>query len=485
MATKIRNNFLFTKSFWEKREKEDIEREIVADSWQIAEFVVTLLPKMKKTLIFTILSIAALIGASMFFGTPTPMGMRHDTRAGLSRDSAKVTAHAQTLSASAQTELDYYLERHNVQDEGYEMVVAYANGKRHEVELDGHLSPWGIGTWRGHRREGLGFVLDSLGRTAIGHWEADTLSTGMRIDTVGIYIGDFCHTKAEGHGAYISPDGYYFEGHWQADQRNGFGLEMTESADNEAHLRVGEWTDNRHKGERMMYTTERIYGIDIARYQHGKGRKKYNINWNQMRITFLGNKGHKNVSGTADYPVSFIFIKSTEGITIRNPYYTSDYQKARQQGIRVGAYHFYSVRTSGAAQAKYFLDHTLFRQGDLPPVLDVEPSDLMIRQVGGTDQLFNHIRTWLRMVEAKVGVKPIIYVNQRFVNNYLSQAPDIKRDYRVWIARYGEYRPDVHLAFWQLCPDGRVAGIKGDVDINVFNGYRSQFEEFLEEETIK
>ena len=55
----------------------------------------------------------------------------------------------------------------------------------------------------------------------------------------------------------------------------------------------------------------------------------------------------------------------------------------------------------------------------------------------------------------------------------------------MWIARYSEYKPDLRLAFWQLCPDGHVAGIQGDVDINVFNGYKLQFEKFLEEETIK
>jgi lysozyme len=33
--------------------------------------------------------------------------------------------------------------------------------------------------------------------------------------------------------------------------------------------------------------------------------------------------------------------------------------------------------------------------------------------------------------------------------------------------------------YWQLCPDGRVSGINGDVDINVFNGYQAQFDEFV------
>jgi lysozyme len=35
-----------------------------------------------------------------------------------------------------------------------------------------------------------------------------------------------------------------------------------------------------------------------------------------------------------------------------------------------------------------------------------------------------------------------------------------------------------------LSPDGRVSGIHGEVDINIFNGYRDRFEEFLEKNCI-
>ena len=59
------------------------------------------------------------------------------------------------------------------------------------------------------------------------------------------------------------------------------------------------------------------------------------------------------------------------------------------------------------------------------------------------------------------------------------------KNYNVWIARYGEYKPNVHLVMWQLSPDGRVKGIKSDVDINIFNGYQDSFEEFLRNERIK
>ena len=91
----------------------------------------------------------------------------------------------------------------------------------------------------------------------------------------------------------------------------------------------------------------------------------------------------------------------------------------------------------------------------------------------------------MSIVRSRTGVKPVLYVSQEFVRKYLDMAPDLKRDYNVWIARYGEYKPDIKLLFWQLSPDGRVSGIRGDVDINVFNGYAGLFRRFLDEETIK
>lgn len=105
--------------------------------------------------------------------------------------------------------------------------------------------------------------------------------------------------------------------------------------------------------------------------------------------------------------------------------------------------------------------------------------------MGGETALFNAIRTWMRIVRQHTGVKPVLYVSQNFVNKYLNAAPDIKKDYNIWIARYGEYKPDIKLIYWQLSPDGRVNGIHGDVDINVFNGYEDSFDSFIKTERIK
>ena len=436
---------------------------------------------MKKTLFAMISAMGALMGIGYLVGTPAHTGMR------LSETVTATTALPDSIRITDPNileELQYYFDRHNVQDEGYEMVMAFADGQRLTSTLTPHIDIRNVGTWKDYRREGMAVVLDSLGRTVMGLCRADSLVTGVRADSIGIYIGDFSQNKAHGHGAYYADNGYH-EGHWENDRRQGFGLQLFTPSDEAPRLRVGEWSKDKFQGERMRYTSERIYGIDIARYQHGRGRRPVPILWDKLRITSIGKKSSHNVSGTADYPISFIYIKSTEGTSVRNKFYVNDYAQARKHGIRAGAYHFFSVKSSGAAQAKHFIQNTLFREGDLPPVLDIEPTKAQIQYMGGPEVMFRHIRVWLKAVEQRTKVKPILYVNQMFVNNYLSAQPDLKRDYRIWIARYSEYKPDLRLTYWQLCPDGRVTGIQGYVDINVFNGYQRQFEEYLAEETIK
>ena len=383
-----------------------------------------------------------------------------------------------------QNELNYYLHRHSVQDEGFDMVARYSE------EGDSTLSAYKPrGTYsltsfvklKDYQREGKCMVRDMYGRIIIGQFRADTLVYGIRIDSLGTYAGQFNrHLMAHGHGSYQSGEGTYYEGHWESDRRNGFGFSVSPSI-----LKAGIWRNNQFIGEQMVYTTERIYGIDISRYQHEIGRRRYGINWKQLRIKGLGRRiSEQRVNGEVDYPVSFVFIKSTEGISIMNRYYANDYANCRKNSIPVGAYHFFSLRQDPVSQANHFLKHSKFLRGDLPPMLDIEPSNAMIAQTGGPEMMFKNIRIWLKIVERRTGVRPLLYISQNFVNTWMDYAPDLKRDYQFWIARYGEYKPDIHLSLWQLSADGAVRGIQGHVDLNVFNGYQGQWEEFLQEHSI-
>ena len=397
-------------------------------------------------------------------------------------------------------EMQYYLRTHNVTDEGYDLVAQYNTQlsklfrfystcspsdypkiSQRTVAAKDRLLPavkiaggyWKAGHFHLGPVNGRGIVRDWQGRIVCGIFANDTIVTATRTDTLGTYRGQMDRwLQACGQGTFDGHDGSHYEGFWQDDRRHGFGFESSPHHP----VRVGQWKSGKFLGERISYTSERIYGIDISRHQHEKGRKRYRIDWRKVRITSLG---HKHPTNGQTFPVSFVYIKSTEGTSIRNRYFLSDYQQAKRQGLKVGAYHFFSIRTSAEAQANYFVTHTLFRKGDFPPVMDVEPTVAQVEQIGGTEALLQRVRTFLRIVEQRTGMRPILYVNQMFVNRYMQHADDIKQHYNVWIARYGEYKPDVKLVYWQLSADGRVSGIQGSVDINVFNGYKSQWEEFL------
>lgn len=337
------------------------------------------------------------------------------------------------------------------------------------------------GQWTDGKRDGKGLTTNIDGNTVSGTWSLDTLRQGTFEDGYGTYTGELDSLGApHGIGSYTWLSGECYEGEWASGKPHGSGF----SARAGAMLRCGSWVKGVFRGERMTHTSDRIYGIDISRYQHEIGKKKYGIDWGQLRIVGLGPNKSRKVDGSVDYPVSFVYIKSTQGVKIQSKYYASDARSARAHGIKCGAYHFFSTNRGGHEQALNFLKNTVIKSGDLPPVLDIEPTDAQIRAMGGRDVLFREMRQWLDLVERNVGVRPILYVSQSFIKNHLSHSSYLCDNYDVWIARYGAYKPDVKLQFWQLSPDGKVRGIKGDVDINVYNGYESSFKAFCQESTV-
>ena len=389
-------------------------------------------------------------------------------------------------------EMEYYFSVHNVQDEGYELVTDfYEKSIKQIYELSGVVAQLKKCQQSQHLSINHKALYRAIYNDEEGRTQCDTcllvrqvpftnpkdrgLLTTLQLKSektpsdvkVASYFSDADITGL----SFITQPRYLAK----EDTLNGFGLKVTP----EKGVQLGQWNNGKFKGEQMEYNSQRIYGIDISRFQHEKGRKRYSIQWNKLRITSLGTLSKKKISGTVDYPVSFCYIKATEGITIKNKYYKSDYTQARKNGLMVGNYHFFSTKSPALKQAQWYLKNSCYQKGDLPPVLDIEPSAAQIKAMGGPEKLFAAVRVWLKTVEAKTGVRPILYISQSFVNKYLPYAPDLKQNYQVWIARYGEYKPDVHMLYWQLSPDGRVRGITPQVDINVFNGYQNKYDEFI------
>lgn len=191
-----------------------------------------------------------------------------------------------------------------------------------------------------------------------------------------------------------------------------------------------------------------IHGIDISHYQG-------EIDWDLLRSGMI-----------EGCPLRFIMIKSTEGSTRLDDRFADNFQQAREYGYIRGAYHFWSNKSSARAQAYHFLKNVHLEEGDLPPVLDVEhkPADTSV------EDFQRDILTWLHIVEDRYHVKPIIYTYYKFKEKYLN-AP-VFDDYPYWIAHY--YVPKIEYKgawkFWQHTDAGRLPGIKGPVDFNVYNG---------------
>lgn len=393
-------------------------------------------------------------------------------------------------------EMEYFFSVHSVQDEGYELVTEFYEKTISEMsELSGVITQLkkcqeAPTLTINHKALYRAIYKNKEGKQQIDtcllvnqqpfdvdKFEQDGFLTTLQLKSKK--TPSSAKVVSSGFGSDINFTGlsYAVQPRYVAkeDTLDGFGLKVTP----QKGVQLGQWKNNKYIGEQVEYNSQRIYGIDISRFQHEKGKRRYSINWNKLRITNLGTISKKKVKGTVNYKVSFIYIKATEGKSVKNKYYSNDYSQAKKHGLKVGNYHFFSTKSSGALQAKWYLKHSYHRSGDLPPVLDLEPTAAQIRAIGGPTKLFAQVRVWLRAVKAATGKKPILYISQSFVNKYLSYAPDLKQNYQVWIARYGEYKPDVHMVYWQLSPDGRVEGIKTKVDINVFNGYESKYEEFI------
>lgn len=191
-----------------------------------------------------------------------------------------------------------------------------------------------------------------------------------------------------------------------------------------------------------------VRGLDISHYQH-------DIDWPALQREQIGG-----------VPLRFVFVKATEGASHVDEDFRRHFAAAREHGFVRGAYHFYSVRSGAKEQAQFFLNTVQLLPGDLPPVLDVEhkPKDRT------AEEFQTDVLTWLHTVEDRYHVKPIIYTYYKFKTEYLA---DERFDaYPYWIAHYYtdsmEYRGE--WRFWQHTDAGRVAGIKGRVDLNIYNG---------------
>lgn len=205
-----------------------------------------------------------------------------------------------------------------------------------------------------------------------------------------------------------------------------------------------------HDWERRKPTSYPVHGIDVSRWQG-------DINWRQARS-----------SG-----VSFAYIKATEGGDVADPRFDEYWAQTKQTGIMRGAYHYFYFCRPAAQQARWFIKHVPRDSGALPHVLDMEwtPHSRTCTKRPDGVTVRREAKRFLDILEAYYGRRPIIYTTVDF---YRDTGIGHLAGTEFWLRSVAGHPAQVHpgarWAMWQYSGTGRVPGIEGDVDLNVFRG---------------
>lgn len=193
-----------------------------------------------------------------------------------------------------------------------------------------------------------------------------------------------------------------------------------------------------------------ILGVDLASYQ--------------------GNPDFDQIKGSGR---SFVLTKITEGTNYINPYAARARSESHRLGLGFGMYH-YARATDPIAEASYFVN-------TCGPLMTGEVL-LLDWEVGSQDPV-GWCKAFLDRVRSMTDVKPLIYLNQNLNNNY-DWSPIANNDYGLWLAQYDESTNGTVKTDWefvaikQYSSTGRVSGIVGNVDLDVFFGDLSAFQKY-------
>lgn len=153
-----------------------------------------------------------------------------------------------------------------------------------------------------------------------------------------------------------------------------------------------------------------------------------------------------------------------DGEYIVDPYFEQNIKNAKENGLKVGVY-FYSYANNNEEakkQVAWVINNLKDYKLDLPIVYDWE-SWSNFNSMNVSLYKFNEIAaTFLEEIE-KNDYTPMLYSSK----NYLENIWD-KQDHKVWLAHYTNktnYQGEYYI--WQMCSDGRIDGINGDVDIDI------------------
>ena len=198
-----------------------------------------------------------------------------------------------------------------------------------------------------------------------------------------------------------------------------------------------------------------VRGIDISHHQ-----KK--INWEKLRKA----------------KINFVIIKATEGVDYQDSDFKENWNNSIKEGYETGAYHFYRLCKGGSEQAENFIN-TVPKSGmTLPPFVDLEYGG-NCKTDKSRDEVKKEIYIFLETVKKYYGKTPVLYATDSFYEDYIEND---YQEYVIWIRDIiskPKLESNRKWTFWQYANRGRLSGIDGFVDLNVFYGSEEEYRKFI------
>src|SRR5262249_35092083 len=141
--------------------------------------------------------------------------------------------------------------------------------------------------------------------------------------------------------------------------------------------------------------------------------------------------------------VSFAYIKASEGEHYTDPFFAGNWADAKRVGIRPGAYHFYSLCATGAAQAHLFLTIANDQTDALAPAVDLEMHGQCSSRPSVED-VYRELDDFFAVVEHATGKPTVVYLGDDFDALY----PIRIRYHRPLWLRSLDRRPDGEWTLW-------------------------------------
>jgi len=158
------------------------------------------------------------------------------------------------------------------------------------------------------------------------------------------------------------------------------------------------------------------------------------------------------------------------GKIVLDEFYKKNIEGATKAGIKVGVYFFTQAITKEEAieEADFVIENIKDYKISLPVVIDVEEieNDNGRSETLSQQELTSVVKAFMDRVKEK-GYIPMLYGNIKCITSMIDYK--ILSEYDLWYAYYGEevYIP-YNLSGWQYSKTGKIDGIEGECDLNIF-----------------